>query len=281
MGGQILISGFFLTLIICLAFRLEIGGPGWMANFNALLIVLGGTFFVSLIIYPWRKMVWMFTSVRQAAATGDRVQQTIQSIVSLARDYRKEWSLRSLERQARSLPSGLLKKGIDMILLRYGRDEIKEALQREGLILGGQIEESQKILRAMAQMAPSLGLITTVVNVIRIFSFSGEIGQILPYTAVALLSIFYGLSLGNLCCLPLASKLKDFKEEETSRMEIIIQGVLNLYDQEHPRTVQSRLEAYALRGKEWVEIPAEPELSLLTAQEIAIESKPAGSILVN
>jgi chemotaxis protein MotA len=199
----------------------------------------------------------------------------------LARSYRKEWSMRSLERQASALPSGLLKKGIDLILLRYGRDEIKAVLQREGSNLNGQIEESQKILRAMAQMAPSLGLITTVVNVIRIFSFSGETAHILPCTAVALLGIFYGLGLGNLCFLPLASKLKDFKEEETSRMELIIQGVLNLYDQEHPRTVQSKLEAYALRGKEWVEIPAEPELSLLTTQEIAMENKRAGSILVN
>jgi len=281
MGGQILFSGFFLVLIVLFAFHLQGGGLGWITNVNALLIVLGGTFFVSLIIYPWGKIVWMFRFIGQTIGSEEKIQQTIQAIVGLARSYRKEWSIRSLERQAQVLPSGLLRKGVDLILLRYGRDEIEEVLRREGSSLNGRIETSRKILHTMAQLAPSLGLIATVLNVIRVFTLSEEVPQILPYLAAALLSTFYGLSFANLCLLPLASKLKDFKGEETSRTEIIIRGVMNLYDQEHPRTVQSKLEEYALLLNESAEIPAEPALSLLSPLEVALESKGAESVLLN
>ena len=281
MGGQILFSGFFLVLIVLFAFHLQSGGLGWITNVNALLIVLGGTFFVSLIIYPWGKIVWMFRFIGQTIGSKEKIQQTIQSIVALARSYRKEWSLRSLERQAQVLPPGLLRKGVDLILLRYGRDEIEDVLRREGSNLNGQIEASRNILQTMAQLAPSLGLIATVVNVIRVFTLSEEIPLILPYIAAALLSTFYGLSFANLCLLPLASKLKDFKGEEISRTEIIIRGVMNLYDQEHPRTVQSKLEEYALLVNESAENPAEPEFSLLSPQEVAMESKKMESVLFN
>ena len=281
MSGQILFSGFFIVLIGLFAFDLQSGGLGWIINVNALLIVLGGTFFVSLIIYPWRKIIWMFRFIGQTMDSKEKIQQTIQFIVGLARSYRKEWSIRSLERQAEGLPAGLLRKGVDLIVLRYGRDEIQQALRREGSHLNSQIEASRKILHTMAHLAPSLGLIATVVNVIRVFTLSEEIPQILPYMAAALLSTFYGLSFANLCLLPLANKLKDFKGEETSRTEIIIQGVMNLYDQEHPRTIQSKLEEYALLLNESAEIPAEPAFSLLSPQEVAIESKRTGSVLLN
>jgi chemotaxis protein MotA len=281
MGGQILFSGFFLALIVCFAFHLESGGLGGIIYVNALLIVLGGTFFVSLIIYPWEKIVWMFRFIGQTIGSQEKIQQTVQSIVGLARSYRKEWSMRSLERQGSGLPSGLLRKGVDLIILRYGRDEIQESLRREGFHRNGQIEASRKILHTMAHLAPSLGLIATVVNVIRVFTLSEEIPQILPSMAAALLSTFCGLSFANLCLLPLASRLKDFKGEETMRTEIIIQGVMNLYDQEHPRTVQSKLEEYALLLNESTEIPTEPEISLLSPQEVAIESKRVGSVLLN
>ena len=281
MGGQILFSGFFLALIVCFAFHLESGGLGGIIYVNALLIVLGGTFFVSLIIYPWEKIVWMFRFIGQTIGSQEKIQQTIQSIVGLARSYRKEWSMRSLERQASGLPSGLLRKGVDLIILRYGRDEIQEALRREGSHRNGQIEASRKILHTMAHLAPSLGLIATVVNVIRVFTLSEEIPQIPPYMAAALLSTFCGLSFANLCLLPLASRLKDFKGEETMRTEIIIQGVMNLYDQEHPRIVQSKLEEYALLQNELAEIPTEPEISLLSPQEVALESKKMESVLFN
>jgi chemotaxis protein MotA len=281
MGGQILFSGFFLVLIVFFSFNLQTGGLGWITKFNALLIVLGGTFFVSLIIYPWGKIAGMFLFIGQTIKSKEKIQQTIQIIVGLARSYRKEWSMRSLEQQAQALPAGLLRKGVELIILRYGRDEIEQVLRREGSYLNGQIEASRKILQTMAQLAPSLGLIATIVNLIRVFTTSGEIPQILPYMAAALLSTFYGLSFANLCLLPLASKLKDFKGEESARTEIIIQGVMNLYEQEHPRTVQSKLEEYALLLNELAEIPPEPEFSLLSAHEVAMESKRAGSVLLN
>jgi chemotaxis protein MotA len=281
MGGQILFSGFFLVLIVFFSFNLQTGGLGWITNCNALLMVLGGTFFVSLIIYPWGKIVSMFLFIGQTIESKEKIQQTIQSIAGLARSYRKEWSIRSLEREIQALPAGLLRKGVELIILRYGRDEIEPVLRREGSYLNGQIEASRKILQTMAQLAPSLGLIATIVNLIRVFTISGEIPQILPYIAAALLSTFYGLSFANLCLFPLASKLKDFKSEETVRTEIIIRGVMDLYDQEHPRTVQSKLEEYALLLSELAEIPPEPEFSFLSAHEVAMESKRVGSVLLN
>jgi flagellar motor component MotA len=91
--------------------------------------------------------------------------------------------------------------------------------------------------------------------------------------AIAFLSAFYGLILAGLLFGPLANKLKEFMEKSKLRMEIIQDGILGLYDQEHPRVILNKLEirSSAMGLSNQLRIP--PQIVLLAPGERPAENK--------
>jgi chemotaxis protein MotA len=61
--------------------------------------------------------------------------------------------------------------------------------------------------------------------------------------AIALLSTFYGLVFANLCFVPLSNKLREFMDHEEMRLELVQEGILDLYDEENPWAIKYKLEA--------------------------------------
>jgi chemotaxis protein MotA len=78
-----------------------------------------------------------------------------------------------------------------------------------------------------------------------VFRHISDSQSLLGYMAVALLSTFYGVVLGNLCFIPLSNKLRDFMDHEQVRLELIQEGILDVYDAENPTAVEYKLEALA------------------------------------
>lgn len=100
----------------------------------------------------------------------------------------------------------------------------------------------------MARLAPALGLTGTIVVLIRVFGHITDPKSLVEYMAIALLNTFYGVVLANLCFVPLSNKLREFMEHEETRMELIQEGILDLYDEENPRAIQFKLEALSSAG---------------------------------
>jgi len=79
------------------------------------------------------------------------------------------------------------------------------------------------------------------------------------YMAIALLSTFYGVVLANICLVPLSNKLREYLDADLLRMDIMKEGILDIYDGEHPRALQYKLETLAGIPSE----PYRPEIRLV------------------
>ena len=259
--------------ILFSSFKLETGGFGLVSNIHALMIVLGGTLSVLLIAYTWRKILRTIRLLRRTFGSREDIDWTIQKITDLARDYRKKWSIRLLEREANNLPRGLLKTGLELITFNFPRDQIIHILHQEALHTHEQYEMAYKILRNLARLAPAFGLAGTFVQLIRVLDNSTGSRDLLGPIAIAFLSAFYGLILAGLLFAPLANKLKEFMEQSKLRMEIIQDGILALYDQEHPRAIRHKLEirSSAMALSNQLRIP--PQVVLLAPSEQPAENK--------
>jgi chemotaxis protein MotA len=241
MVPQVIISIFLSITIFVLAFNLKVGEMGLASNLNALMIVLGGTFAATLIAYPWKKVTWTLRVLKNTFLEQNEIEWTIRKIVDLARTYRQS-GIRTLEREGKELPEGLLRTAIELIAFRYSRDKIELILQKEAQLTYVQYETGYKILYSMARVAPALGLTGTIVNLIRIFGNIADPKSLVGYMAVALLSTFYGVVFANLCFVPLANKLKDFMDHEEMQVELIQEGILDIFDEENPTAIQFKLE---------------------------------------
>lgn len=239
---QGIFSLFLFILIFLLAFNLDVGRMGLGSNLNALMIVLGGTLSATLIAYPWRRLLWTAQLLKKAFVSRTEIDWTIDTILKMTRAYRKD-GIRALERLGEKIPDGLLKDAVELIACNYTKEKIEHILAKEVQITYNRYETAEKILYTMARLAPALGLTGTIVNLIHVFGHFSDSQSIVGYMAVALLSTFYGVVLGNLCFIPLSNKLRDFMDQEQIRLELIQEGILDVYDAENPTAIERKLEA--------------------------------------
>jgi chemotaxis protein MotA len=87
--------------------------------------------------------------------------------------------------------------------------------------------------------------------------------------AIALLSTFYGVVLANLCFVPLGNKLREFMDQDELRMELIQEGILDLYDQEHPNAMRYKLETLSGAMAEPRRSSLRPQLVLVSPHDYA------------
>ena len=281
MVWQITVSVLLLTGIFFLSFNLEMGGMGLVSNLNALMIVMGGTICATLMTYPMKKVVWAFQILKRSLGPQEKSEGLIQAVVRLSRHYRGGWDIRQLEQQVKDLPPGLLKTGVGLIAYQYDRDKSQQVLHQEALCIRGQYESAGNILHNIAQIVPSMGLIGTIVNFIRFAGLANDIHGLAGCIAVAFLSAFYGVLLARFGLIPLANKLKEFITEEAFRMDLIQEGILDIWDQEHPRAIQFKLESRLAARETLNQNPKTPTGALLPPEEMALEGKRVGSVLVN
>jgi chemotaxis protein MotA len=273
MIGRTFFSMTLLVGIFFAAFKLEAGGIGFVSNMNALFIILGGMLSAALFTDTWRKILWAIRLLKKSFGSREDIDRTIQTIVDLARNYRKKWSIRLLEQQANHLPPGFLKTGMELLTFHNSRDKIERALHREAINIYAQYETAYKILRNMVRLAPVLGLSGAFVHLIRFFGNTSSSPDLLGSIAFAILSTFYGLILARLFFAPLANKLKEFMEQERLRMEIIQDGILCLYDQEHPRAILNKLEIRSAAMALSNQLRISPRIVLLPPGERPVENK--------
>src|SRR3972149_1333188 len=133
MIGRTVFSMALLAGIFFSNFKLEISGIGLLSNLTALFLVLGGILSTALVPYTWGRILWTFRLLRRSFGSGEDIDRSIQTIVDLARNYRKKGTIRLLEQRANDLPPGLIKRGLELITYHYSRDQIEQALRKEAL----------------------------------------------------------------------------------------------------------------------------------------------------
>jgi chemotaxis protein MotA len=269
---QIIFSILLSLSIFFLSFNLEIEKLGIASNLNALMIVLGGTLAATLIAYPWRRLVWTASLLKKVFLSGNEIDWTKKTIVDLARTYRKG-GIRELEQMGERLPEGHLKSAVNLIIFNYGKDDIEHIMQKEANIAYSQYEASDKMICSMARLAPALGLTGTIISLIRTFGHVNDTTGLVGYMGVALLSTFYGVVFANLCFMPVSNKLREFMDQEAMRLDLIQEGILDVYDHENPRAMEFKLESLSStatkRPKQNIITPR-PELIVKTNPKIKV-----------
>ena len=276
MIGQAICSLLILISIFILTVNLEVTEMGVLSNFCALLVVLGGTFAATMIAYPLKKLFRTARLLKESFTYGEENNRTIESIVNLAHIYRKN-GVRHLEQEGHKLPPGLIKTGVELIAYHYTRDKIEQILNKEALCIHNRHEASYKMLYNMARLAPALGLTGTIISLIRIFGHIDNPQNLIGYMAIALLSTFYGVILANICFVPLANKLRDFMDHNELQMDIIQEGILDLFDHEHPRAIHYKLETLSASMGTSTRTHSQPALVLLSPLTSYEEAKQLNS----
>jgi len=246
------IFGFIVGVGSLLAsIELEHGNVMSYFNISAGLIVFGGTIGASMVAFPMSvvkrlpKMIMM--SFREPVMDPAGV---VQQFVKLAERARKE-GLLALEQEAPGIADPLIRKGVMLVVDGTDPEIVRQILEIEIMAREARHETGISLLEALGGFAPTLGILGTVMGLIRILAHMSSANELASSIAVAFTATLYGVGSANLFWLPLASKLKRRSAAEAETAALIVDGVAAIQAGDNPRIVNEKLAGYVVpnRGK--------------------------------
>ena len=151
---------------------------------------------------------------------------------------RVETAQRFLLRAARELSDA--RSSSDFV--RWASDEIESRRQRHQGVIG--------VWRSMAEAAPAMGMIGTIIGLVQMFANMDDPAKIGPGMAVAMLTTLYGIVLGSGVAAPIAGRLESLSETElawqsaaTKQLELLAREELDGRPVPHvqQRNIQARI----------------------------------------
>jgi chemotaxis protein MotA len=235
--------GLAAGTIVLLAMILMGGDLHMFVSEHAIIVIFGGAFSATLIRFPLSTIMhglpiggrYVFTLRRWTS------RQLVDEIARLAEVTRKQGPI-GLEKE--NIEDPFLAKGMRYVADGYDTTFIRDSLERDRDNFLTHLDEGQKIYRAIGDCAPAFGMIGTLIGMVQMFANMTDPSKLGPYMATALLATFYGATVANLICIPIADKLQLKQHDEDTNRTLIIDGVLMIRDSKSPTLVREMLLAY-------------------------------------
>lgn len=165
----------------------------------------------------------------------------IEEIQKLAETARRE-SVFALEKVP--VDDKFLKKAVTLAADNRPPEVITSILSLEIAAMEERHSKGVDILEGMGADGPAFGMIGTLIGLVQMLQSMSDPSAIGPAMAVALLTTFYGSVIANVFTIPVAAKLKQRSKQESTKMNIVIAGVLGIVAGENPRVIREKLDSF-------------------------------------
>jgi chemotaxis protein MotA len=177
-------------------------------------------------------------------------------VVDLA-DKARRGGLLTLEDAVADVDDDFLKRGVSLAVDGTDPDELREILEAEMYAKKAADKQSAKFFNDMGGYAPTIGIIGTVMGLVHVLENLSQPDELGHLIAGAFVATLWGVMTANILWLPIGNRLTRISDLETSRMELVVEGILAVQAGSNPRVVAQRLR------------------SLLAAEDRDVEAKAA------
>jgi len=232
-----------LGAIGCIAGAIFMGGSASMfVNVPSLVIVVGGTLAVTLMKFPLANTLGAFkVAMRAFMHKSESSSSLIEEGVALANVARKE-GLLGLE--AIEVTNPFLKKGIQLAIDGHEPEFVTRVLSKEINMTIERHDLGQSIFKAIADAAPAMGMIGTLIGLVQMMSNMDDPKALGPAMAIALLTTLYGAVIANAFAQPIGEKLAIRSNEERMNRSLILETVTAIQEGLNPRVMEEMLKVY-------------------------------------
>ncbi|MBI3300213.1 MAG: MotA/TolQ/ExbB proton channel family protein [Elusimicrobia bacterium] len=217
----------------------------FLLNFEAIVLIFGGTLGSVMISYPWSALRHVPNAVKMMILPPRRPDANllVATFVRLAELTRRSGS-DALAAELRALPHPFMQDCVQMILDGLDEETIDDRCQRDIIATRHRHMQVSGIFRSAGTYAPIFGLLGTLIGVVQVLRNITNPAMMGTSMAVAMTASFYGIFAANFFFLPVASKLNFYSDEEVLSRELIAKGTLCLVHGEVPWLLAKKLEAY-------------------------------------
>jgi chemotaxis protein MotA len=218
------------------------GSPLLYLDMASVMLVIFGTVAITFVACPPKRF---FGAVKIAMnALFDRTPsaaETSATIRQMAAKVRREGIL-SMENE--QIDDKFLSKAVRLAVDGVPADTIDQTLRIELGSLKARHEDGQSVFKFMEKCSPAMGMVGTLIGLVRMLQNLDDPSAIGPAMAVALLTTLYGAVIANVMCAPITQKLEDRTKAEGSNMTVIIEGIAGIVKGENALIIKERLESF-------------------------------------
>lgn len=233
----------FFSLIFCGGFFMY-GHAGLYFNLSGFLIVIGGTFAAAFVSFKAERLKIVCQVLKSSYRTREiEPYEIVETLVdlSLKRRFRGLLSLQEDEQEATVM---FLRQALGYLVDGYDIRQIRDFLTTEINFFRIRREETERVLRTIADICPSFGLIGSVVGLMSMLSGIGDTSVILATIPVALTSTLYGVLFASFIFGPFAAHIQERTDREILLQRIILEGVIAIGSNLHPRALENKLKSF-------------------------------------
>lgn len=234
--------GLIAAVVIIVGAIILGGSAGTFFNVPSLLVVVGGTVGAVLMQFSIGQFFGaMKVALKAFFHKPQSPDQIIETTVEMANTARKG-GLLALE--DKDTGNAFFQRGIEMMVDGHEPDIVRQMMTSEMDLTVQRHELGQKIFKAIADVAPAMGMIGTLIGLVQMLSNMDDPKKIGPAMAVALLTTLYGAVIANVFASPIAEKLGLRSDEERLLKSMIIDGVAGIQEGRNPRVIEGMLMTY-------------------------------------
>lgn len=229
--------------VVAIVGSIVYGSPiGAFIDVPSVLVVFGGVIGSTLTKWPLEDVKHLASYFLKAVFTTPvDPKATIEEIQRLAETARRE-SVFALEKVPVEDP--FLKKAVTLAADNRPSEVITSILSLEISSMEERHGVGIEMLEGMGADGPAFGMIGTLIGLVIMLNNMSDPSSIGPAMAIALLTTFYGSVLANVFTTPVAAKLKQRSKAESTKMNIILAGVLGIVAGENPRVIREKLDSF-------------------------------------
>jgi chemotaxis protein MotA len=247
------------AVVFLLGFTLH-GNLSLYFNLSGFMIVLGGTLSATFISFRFEQLRNVSRVLGAAYRKPiKRETEVINILIDLSIRSRIEGIL-SLQNEENETTILFLRRALSCLVDGYKIEQIRDILNTEMYFFRLRREDSERVLRAIADYFPSFGIVGSVVGLVTMLGGIGDTSTILKAIPIALTSTLYGLIFANFFFLPFAANVKERTNQELLLQKIIMEGVVAINSEMNPVILKTKLESFLT--------PSERETALVSYAKI-------------
>ena len=239
------ISIIFAVLIVIIVQYMETGSIAILFQFNALLIVIGGTICATVINFRSKLVLDAIKSAADVFRnTSTPNTNAIMSEILYLSDYSRRNGVFELNKIKDEIQNSFLRRAVQLILDLNDPQAFSDILSSEIDYEDERELIHSRVFEAMGGYAPTFGIVGAVMGLIQVMSNVEDITLLASGIAIAFVSTLYGVGFANLLFLPVAGNLKLKLRDNIMTKQMIMQGVISIYMEEHSSIIEEKLLPY-------------------------------------
>lgn len=239
------ISIICALLIILVVQYAETGSIRILFQLNAFLIVIGGTLCATIINFRTRLVIDAIKASFSVFTNIERPDtKAIISEILYISDYSRRHGIFELNKIIDNINDIFLRRAVKLILDLNNPQSFYDILSAEI-----DYEEERELIysrvfETMGGYAPTFGIVGAVMGLIQVMSNVEDLTTLASGIAIAFVATLYGVGIANLVFLPIAGNLKLNLRENIMSKQMVLQGVVSIYMEEHTAIIEEKLSPY-------------------------------------